>query len=179
MRERLSDYQEEYEGELFNLEATPAESTAYRLAKHDRKRWPDIPYSRKRGRYSVLYKQLPPACRIYRQIFSMPWISRMSCRLFILQVRYSMHLSAKSFRTGRLLQHWYVRSQRITSCRIIPFLLLIPYAGNMAISAENILPVRNVERRQRSTVVLPDITVLYRTGTMARHRNIRTVLCMM
>ena len=47
MRERLSDYQEEYEGELFNLEATPAESTAYRLAKHDRKRWPDITYSRK------------------------------------------------------------------------------------------------------------------------------------
>ena len=39
---RLSDYQEEYPGELFNLEATPAESTAYRLAKHDRKRWPDI-----------------------------------------------------------------------------------------------------------------------------------------
>ena len=41
MRERLSDYQEEY-GELYNLEATPAESTAYRLAKHDRKRWPKI-----------------------------------------------------------------------------------------------------------------------------------------
>ncbi len=41
MRERLSDYQEEY-GDLYNLEATPAESTTYRLAKHDRKRWPDI-----------------------------------------------------------------------------------------------------------------------------------------
>ncbi|MCQ2427274.1 MAG: ribonucleoside triphosphate reductase [Clostridia bacterium] len=41
MRERLSDYQEKY-GDLFNLEATPAESTSYRLAKHDRKRWPDI-----------------------------------------------------------------------------------------------------------------------------------------
>ena len=41
MIERLSDYQEEY-GDLYNLEATPAESTAYRLAKHDRKRWPDI-----------------------------------------------------------------------------------------------------------------------------------------
>ena len=41
MRERLSDYQEKY-GDLYNLEATPAESTAYRLAKHDRKRWPDI-----------------------------------------------------------------------------------------------------------------------------------------
>ena len=41
MRERLSDYQEKY-GDLYNLEATPAESTAYRLAKHDKKRWPDI-----------------------------------------------------------------------------------------------------------------------------------------
>ncbi len=41
MRERLSDYQEEY-GDLYNLEATPAESTSYRLAKHDRKRWPMI-----------------------------------------------------------------------------------------------------------------------------------------
>ena len=41
MRNRLSDYQEMY-GDLYNLEATPAESTAYRLAKHDRKRWPNI-----------------------------------------------------------------------------------------------------------------------------------------
>ncbi|EEG56124.1 ribonucleoside triphosphate reductase, partial [Enterocloster asparagiformis] len=41
MRERLSDYQEMY-GDLYNLEATPAESTTYRLAKHDKKRYPDI-----------------------------------------------------------------------------------------------------------------------------------------
>ena len=41
MRERLSDYQEKY-GDLYNLEATPAESTTYRLAKHDRKKWPAI-----------------------------------------------------------------------------------------------------------------------------------------
>ncbi len=41
MRDRLSDYQEMY-GDLYNLEATPAESTAYRLAKHDKKRFPDI-----------------------------------------------------------------------------------------------------------------------------------------
>ena len=41
MREKLSDYQEQY-GDLYNLEATPAESTAYRLAKHDRERYPDI-----------------------------------------------------------------------------------------------------------------------------------------
>ncbi len=41
MRERLSDYQEMY-GDLYNLEATPAESTAFRLAKHDLKHYPDI-----------------------------------------------------------------------------------------------------------------------------------------
>ena len=41
MRERLSDYQEQY-GDLYNLEATPAESTAYRLAKHDVEQFPDI-----------------------------------------------------------------------------------------------------------------------------------------
>ena len=41
MRERLSDYQEMY-GDLYNLEATPAESTTFRLAKHDKKLYPDI-----------------------------------------------------------------------------------------------------------------------------------------
>ena len=41
MRERLSDYQEEY-GDLYNLEATPAESTSYRFAKHDKELYPDI-----------------------------------------------------------------------------------------------------------------------------------------
>ena len=41
MRNRLSDYQEEY-GYLYNLEATPAESTTYRLAKHDKTKYPDI-----------------------------------------------------------------------------------------------------------------------------------------
>ena len=41
MRERLSDYQEQY-GDLYNLEATPAESTSYRFAKHDKEQFPDI-----------------------------------------------------------------------------------------------------------------------------------------
>lgn len=41
MRERLQEYQERY-GDLFNLEATPAESTSYRLALHDKKHYPDI-----------------------------------------------------------------------------------------------------------------------------------------
>lgn len=42
MRNRLADYQEKYVGDLYNLEATPAESTAYRFAKHDTEDYPDI-----------------------------------------------------------------------------------------------------------------------------------------
>lgn len=48
MRKRLSDYQEQY-GDLYNLEATPAESTTYRLAKHDRQQFPDIKTAGKEG----------------------------------------------------------------------------------------------------------------------------------
>lgn len=48
MRERLSDYQEQY-GDLYNLEATPAESTTYRLAKHDVEQFPDIITAAKEG----------------------------------------------------------------------------------------------------------------------------------
>lgn len=48
MRTRLSDYQEQY-GDLYNLEATPAESTSYRLAKHDVERYPDIKTAGKKG----------------------------------------------------------------------------------------------------------------------------------
>ena len=49
MRNKLSDYQELY-GDLYNLEASPAESTAYRLAKHDKKDYPDIITASEKGR---------------------------------------------------------------------------------------------------------------------------------
>ena len=48
MRERLSDYQELY-GDLYNLEATPAESTAYRFARFDKKQYPDIITANEKG----------------------------------------------------------------------------------------------------------------------------------
>ena len=48
MRDRLVIYQEQY-GDLYNLEATPAESTSYRLAKHDKERYPDIRTAGKEG----------------------------------------------------------------------------------------------------------------------------------
>jgi len=54
MRERLSDYQEKY-GDLFNLEATPAESTSYRLAKHDVARYPEIITASEKGSGTPYY----------------------------------------------------------------------------------------------------------------------------
>ena len=58
MRKRLADFQEET-GDLFNLEATPAESTSYRLAKHDKKKFPDIIASGKDEPYYTNSTQLP------------------------------------------------------------------------------------------------------------------------
>ena len=49
MRERLADYQEMY-GDLYNLEATPAESTTYRFAKHDKEQFPDIITANENGK---------------------------------------------------------------------------------------------------------------------------------
>lgn len=58
MRERLQHYQEQY-GDLFNLEATPAESTSYRLAKHDKKHYPDIIASGEKEPFYTNSSQLP------------------------------------------------------------------------------------------------------------------------
>lgn len=58
MRKRLADYQEET-GDLFNLEATPAESTSYRLARHDKKHYPDIITSGDTDPYYTNSTQLP------------------------------------------------------------------------------------------------------------------------
>jgi anaerobic ribonucleoside-triphosphate reductase len=58
MRERMQDYQEQT-GELFNLEATPAESTSYRLARHDKAQYPDIITSGQDDPYYTNSTQLP------------------------------------------------------------------------------------------------------------------------
>jgi len=58
MRQRLADFQEET-GDLYNLEATPAESTSYRLAKHDKLQYPDIITSGTDEPYYTNSSQLP------------------------------------------------------------------------------------------------------------------------
>ncbi len=58
MRDRLADYQEKT-GDLYNLEATPAESTSYRLARHDKEKYPDIISSGEDDPYYTNSSQLP------------------------------------------------------------------------------------------------------------------------
>jgi ribonucleoside-triphosphate reductase len=58
MKNKLADYQEET-GDLFNLEATPAESTSYRLAKHDKTKYPNIITSGTKEPYYTNSTQLP------------------------------------------------------------------------------------------------------------------------
>ena len=58
MRERMQDFQEET-GDLFNLEATPAESTSYRLARHDKEQFPDIITSGTNEPFYTNSSQLP------------------------------------------------------------------------------------------------------------------------
>lgn len=96
MRERLSDYQEEY-GDLYNLEATPAESTAYRLAKHDRAKWPDIKTA---GHEEIPVLPAAPICRwTIPRIFSLRLIFRMICRRCTPRELSSMRSLAKNCRT--------------------------------------------------------------------------------
>ena len=58
MREKMQDYQEQT-GDLFNLEATPAESTSYRLARHDKEQFPDIITSGTNEPFYTNSSQLP------------------------------------------------------------------------------------------------------------------------
>jgi ribonucleoside-triphosphate reductase len=58
MREKMQDYQEQT-GDLFNLEATPAESTSYRLARHDKEQYPDIITSGTKEPFYTNSSQLP------------------------------------------------------------------------------------------------------------------------
>ena len=88
MRDRLVMYQEEY-GDLYNLEATPAESTTYRLAKHDKEQYPDIITAGEPG--DTPYYTNSIFRLAIRRTFSMHWIFRTDFRLFIPPERYSMH----------------------------------------------------------------------------------------
>lgn len=176
MRERLSDYQEEY-GDLYNLEATPAESTAYRLAKHDRAN----------GRISRPHtmREIPrttptaPICRwTIPRIFSLRLIFRMICRRCTPRELSSMRSLAKNCRTGKQQLPLCGRLQRTTNCRTTRCPRRILSVRTTAISPASTLHVRSAEKRQRFTAVSRDITVRSRTGTTENARSTRTELYM-
>ena len=177
MRERLSDYQEEY-GDLYNLEATPAESTTYRLAKHDVEQFPDIitaaedcgtPYYTNSSHLPVGYTE---------DVFA---------ALDIQDELQTLYTSGTVFHTflGEKLPDWksaaalvrkiaenyklpyYTMSQHILSVRI------------MDTFPESSILVRSVEKKQRYTAELPVIIVRSRTGMMENCRNLRNEKCMM
>lgn len=104
MRNRLSDYQEEY-GDLYNLEATPAESTTYRLAKHD------VASSRTSSRLLRMEEHHSTQTVLIclwdiRTMFSMRWIFRMNYRHYIHQGPFSTHSSERNFRIGKRPRLW-------------------------------------------------------------------------
>ena len=132
MRERLSDYQEQY-GDLYNLEATPAESTTYRLAKHDVERWPDIITAAKPGTPPTT--PIPPTCLWATPRTSSPPLAIQDD----LQTRYTsgtvFHaFLGRSCPTGRRRRPWCGRSRRTSSCPTTPSLPPTPSARSTATS---------------------------------------------
>ena len=173
MRERLSDYQEQY-GDLYNLEATPAESTTYRLAKHDVALYPDI-ITAARTPVTRLITPTPPTCRwATPTTSSRPWPSRMTCRPCTPPALCSTPFWVRSCRTGRRLPIWCGRSRRISGSPTTPCPPPTPSVRTTAISRASTLPAPSVGRPARCGAASPAITALSRTGTTARSRSSRT-----
>lgn len=131
MRDRLVIYQEEY-GDLYNLEATPAESTTYRLAKHDVQRYPDIRTAGCKGDtpYYTNSSHLPVDCTA--DIFEALDIQDELQTLYTSGTVFHAFWE-RSFLTGRQRLAWYERLRRTTSCHITPFHQPIPSVRSMVI----------------------------------------------
>jgi len=159
MRERLSDYQEKY-GDLYNLEATPAESTAFRLAKHDKKRFADIITAGADGEAPY-----------YTNTSSRLWIFRMTCRPSTPPVPCSTPSWEKKCRIGRALQLSSARSQKTTNCRTTPSPRPMPSARTTATLPVKSGPAPSAANARKFTAVSPVTTARSRTGTTVSLRN--------
>ena len=173
MRERLSDYQEQY-GDLYNLEATPAESTAYRLAKHDKARYPDIitasensdvPYYTNSSHLPVGYTD---------DIFSALAIQDQLQTLYTSGTVFHAFTRRKAPRLEGCRNAGSHVLPRITVCPITPFRRPIRSAVHTDIFRASIIPVRNAASPRRFTAVLPATTARYKTGTPERPRNLKS-----
>ena len=173
MRERLVQYQEEY-GDLYNLEATPAESTSYRLAKHDRERWPDIRTAGGEGEtpYYTNSSHLP--VNFTEDIFA---------ALDIQDELQTLYTSGTVFHAflGEKLPDWKAAAalvRTIAENYKLPYYTLSPTYSvtqrSTVYCRGSILPAPPAENLPRSTAGSRAITVLCRTGMTEKRRNIRT-----
>ena len=172
MRERLSDYQEQY-GDLYNLEATPAESTTYRFAKHDVEQFPDIITANENGTpYYTNSSHLPVGYT--EDLFE---------ALDIQDGLQTLYTSGTVFHAflGEKLPDWKAAAnlvRKIAENYTLPLLHALPHLFRLSGSrlsgrrAIHLSPLR--PQRRRYTAVSQDTTVRYRTGTTAKLRNSRT-----
>lgn len=172
MRNRLSDYQEMY-GDLYNLEATPAESTAYRLAKHDKKRWPGIQTAGSEGDtpYYTNSSHLP--VNYTADIFDALDIQDELQTLYTSGTVFHAFLGEKlpDWKAAAGLVRTIAENYRLPYYTMSPTYSICRQHGYLAGEKKY---ARIAARRRRYTAVLPDITGRYRTGTMENSRNMQT-----
>lgn len=176
MRGRLSDYQEQYEGELFNLEATPAESTVYRFAKYDAKNFPGIITAGKEGEtpYYTNSSHLPVSYT--EDIFSALDIQDELQTLYT-SARCSTPSSAKNCPIGRVRRPLFAKLRRIISCLTIPSPPPTRFAARTVILQASSTHARIAEAKPRFTAESPVTTARCRIGTTAKFRSLRTGRC--
>lgn len=172
MRVRLSDYQEQY-GDLYNLEATPAESTTYRLAKHDKERWSDIITAGKKGDkpYYTNSSHLP-----------VDYTTDIFDALDIQDELQTLYTSGTVFHAflGEKLPDWRAAAnlvRTIASHYKLPYYTMSPtysICSEHGYLTGSKKIVRNVGNSRKYIVALQGITDLCRTGMTANCKNTRT-----
>lgn len=169
MRERLVIYQEQY-GDLYNLEATPAESTSYRLAKHDVAQYPDIITAGGDGEtpYYTNSSHLPVGYTA--DIFE---ALDMQDELHILYTSGTVFHAflGEKLPTGARRRPWCGRLRKTISFLTTPFLRPTRSAGSTAIWPVRSTPVPSAAKELRSTPASPAIIAPSRTGTPAKRRS--------
>ena len=165
MRDKLSDYQEEY-GDLYNLEATPAESTSYRLAKHDKERYPDIITASEEGHtpYYTNSSHLPVG-----------YTDDIFTALDIQDELQTLYTSGTVFHAflGERLPDWKAAANivRKIAANYKLYLQSILYVRIMVTLLANISNVQNVVKKQKYTVELQDTIALLKTGMMVNGKS--------
>lgn len=176
MRERLSDYQEQY-GDLYNLEATPAESTSYRLAKHDVEQFPDMITASEAGGtpYYTNSSHLPVG-----------YTDDIFTALDVQDELQTLYTSGTVFHAflGEKLPDWQAAASLVKKIAenyrlpITRFLRRIPSAKTTVIFPASILPARSAERKRKCTVASPVTTDRFKTGMPGKQKNTKLVVSM-